>query len=369
MGVRAKNIKGLLKDARSRTILVITFGVLLIAILVGYFVFSQVTTGPKASADVQGAPGIQSIPTGAKASPQYAKLLAQENLIRAQEAQKTGGSAVPTIISAVNPADAKIIQGDKNQPWQAGLGFKELAETQGQGTPKAFALDAIKQSNCDVSSIKEAIKDGATLAQLREAGCSVGQLEKAGYTPEQLQKAGFSACDLMGATGVNPKAMKNAGYTAGELRGVGYNACQLKNAGFTLPELINAGFTPAELRGVGFSPAAISEAEAQNPAVAGSIIAGVSEPVPSLPAGITASALKAAGCGKAAVEKARSEGVSAAALRSIGCTAKQLKEGGYTAAQLRDAGFTAGELKDAGFTAAQLKAVWFYCQTIEKCRL
>ena len=126
MGVRAENIKGLLKDTRSRTILVITFVALLIAVVIGYFVFRKEVAGPGATADISQSPGIASVPTGAQASPEYARLVQQANIQRAKQAHQTGGSAIPTIIKSVKPGDAQEVAGAKGQPWQTGLGFKQF---------------------------------------------------------------------------------------------------------------------------------------------------------------------------------------------------------------------------------------------------
>lgn len=344
MGVRAQNIKSLLKDARSRTILIITFGALIVAIVIGYFVFHKKVMGPGSQAAIESTPGLTSIPTGSPASPEYAELVRQANIARAQQAVKTGGSAIPTIIKAVNPGNAQAIPG--------GLGFQQLAQSQG-GTPKLFVLDALKQNNCDPKDLAVALKQGLTIAELKQGGCSAEQLEHAGLTPAQLQNGGFSACDLLGANGVNPSAMKNAGYSAGELRGVGYNACQLKNAGYTAAQLLSAGFNPEELKGVGFGPSQIASAEEQVPS------AGMYSFVPKLPPGITAETLKAGGCGVAAVQQDIAAGVSSAAMRAIGCSATQLKQGGYPEQQLKDGGYTAGELKNAGVTASDLKDAGF----------
>jgi len=349
MGIRTQNLKGLFSDVRTRTIIIITLFILLGASTMSYFLLRRHMVGPTAGSTVAGTPRITSIPGSFNPTPEYSHLVQQANLKRAQSATKTGSSALPTIIRAVKPGEGQVVKGVSGQPWETGLGFKQLARVQrGAGTPKAFLLDAVKQGNCDKKDLENAIKGGATSDALREAGCTPERLRDAGFSSKELQKAGFSACDLISSNGVDPNEMKNAGYSAGELRGVGYNACQLRKAGFTAAQLAAAAFTPDELKGVGFTPEQI--------AAAGAIPTQV---IPALPPGVTLSALKAAGCGAEALKRSRAKGVSAAAIRSIGCNATQLRAGGYTAQELKAAGLTAGQLKAAGFTAQELKAVGY----------
>lgn len=354
MGVRTNNIKNLLRDARSRTIIVITFAALLIAMAIGYFVFQRESVGPKATATVAETPGVTAVPTGTPASPEYAALVEKENLIRAQQAAQSGGSAIPTIVKAVRPGEAQTVTQAEGQPWQAGLGFQQLSQSE-SGTPKFFAIDAVRQSHCDPKDVAAALKLGVTLQDFRNAGCTVEQLEKAGFNPDQLQKSGYSACDVVGVKGITPKAMKDAGYSAGELHGVGYNACQLKAAGFTPVQLLAAGFSPEELKGVGFAPEQVAAGGAALPTTP----AGGALATPYLPTGTTAAALKAAGCTPEAVRKARAAGVNAAAMRAIGCSAKDLKAGGYLAQELKAAGFSPGELRAAAFMPAELRDAGF----------
>ncbi|MGE3919448.1 MAG: pentapeptide repeat-containing protein [Gammaproteobacteria bacterium] len=344
MGVRTKNLAGLLKDARTRTIIIITAVLILFAAIAGYYVFQARVGGPGGKASLAEAPGaIESTPGGFNPSAEYVKLQEKQNQENAEQALKTGGSAIPTIIGATKVGPGTAVQG-------GGVGFKELAQQGENLSPKSLSLQQVRQTACSLDSIKKAQQLGASPADLKEAGCDADQLRAAGYGTDALQQAGFSACDLLTDTKLSPLALKKAGYSAGELKGVGFNACQLKKAGYNASQLAQAGFAPDELKGVGFSPDQIASAGLKTGA---GVISG------PLPPGVTLASLKAKGCSPAAIQQAYAQGVSAAALREIGCTAAEIKAGGYTAADLKNAGFTAGELLQAGFTPAQLKQAGF----------
>jgi intracellular multiplication protein IcmE len=348
MGIRTKNVANLFKDTRSRTILVITGILIVFALGAGYFIFKkQAATTSQAS--LESTPGgLQSIPGSFSQTEEYAKLQAQENLQKAQQAEKTGGSAIPTIIGATAPGEGQVnVQQPAGQPWQAGLGFQQLQQVQLESGPKALALNDVKNSKCAADQLKKALQQGASPAELRLAGCTAEQLAAAGFSAQVLQKAGYSACDLLTSNNVSPQSLKNAGYTAGELRGVGFNACQLKRAGYGPNDLAQAGFTADEMKGVGYTPEQI--------AAAGAIPAGaVTGGAPA--AGISEAALKAAGCSPQAVKQALAQGVSAGMMRKIGCTAAQLKAGGYTATQLLNAGYSSDDLKAAGYSPNEIAA-------------
>jgi intracellular multiplication protein IcmE len=350
MGVRARNLAALFADVRTRTIIIITAIILISGVIIGYVIYRSRIEQAPSQAQLVGAPGeIQSIPGSFNPTAQYAKLQEEQNQKNAQEAERTGGSAIPTIIGATRTTQGQFNPNQPSgQPWQSGLSFSSLSRVeQTNFTPKDIALNNLKNSGCSPSDLAKARQLGATPEELRAAGCSAEQLLKAGYNPNILQKAGFSACDLVGNNNMSPQALKNAGYSAGELRAVGFNPCQLKHAGYTPAEMLKAGITPEELKGVGFTP--------QQIAAAGGAAEMAQPTFENLPSGVTAAALKTAGCDPAAVQRARLEGVNASAMREIGCNPSELKSGGYTAGQLKDAGYTPGELAKAGFTPEQLR--------------
>lgn len=337
MGVRTRNLKALFADTRTRTIIVITGILLLVAIFAGYTLFHKRVQGPGTGASLTGTPGnIQSVPGSFNPTEQYAKLQEEQNTLQAQQAEKNGTSAIPTIIRVTAPTTG-IFSGPQNG-----------------NTALALALQAVQRGSCDAADLAAAMKAGATAAQLRTAGCSAQQLRAAGFSADALQKAGFSACDMLSSNGgYDPTTLKNAGYSAGELRGVGFNACQLRKAGFNANDLRQAGFTPDELKGVGFTPDEIAAAGYGPVQVAGPGSTGV---YAGLPPGVTPTDILQAGCTADAIAKEKQEGVSATAIRNIsGCSASQLKAGGYSAADLKNAGFTAADLKAAGFSPKDLK--------------
>jgi hypothetical protein len=106
MGERFNNIKNLFNDARTRTIFIITTVVLLFAVGVGYYFFSSII-GPQAITAVEGAPSIESVPGSEHPSPEYAGLVNKKNLEKAQQAEKSGSSAIPTIIRTSSPEQAE----------------------------------------------------------------------------------------------------------------------------------------------------------------------------------------------------------------------------------------------------------------------
>lgn len=102
MKTQLKNLAGLFKDTRTRTIIIFTGVVILFAIIVGIVRLTKTPEGPAANAQVQGAPGIQSIPGGfdQATTAEYARLQEQQNELQAKIAAQQGTSAIPTIIRA-----------------------------------------------------------------------------------------------------------------------------------------------------------------------------------------------------------------------------------------------------------------------------
>lgn len=345
MGTRMNNLKNVFSDTRIRIIFIVMVVFTFFGIILGYFLIHKNAKGPEANVALTNVPQVEPTPGSKNPTQEYAKLLEEQNAQQAQQALKTGGSAVPTIIqeSEIAPGKLNIIPAQSINALQA-------------------ALNELIRTGCDPKSLANAVKAGAKLNDLKAAGCTAQQLMAAGFSVKALEQAGFSACDLLSSNGIDPKKLKEAGFSAGELRGVGFNACQLKKAGFNAEDLQAAGFLPDELKGVGFSAQDIAGAASAARILAPQAGASL---YPGLPAGVSASALKAAGCGRMAMLKAKSLGVSAMAVRQIvGCSAKELKEGGYLALELKAAGYSAGELKDAGFSAIDLKNAGFTAEEL-----
>ncbi|HAT7923178.1 TPA: type IVB secretion system protein DotG/IcmE [Legionella pneumophila] len=334
MASKKENLKSLFSNTRTRVIIVFTAALLIIAVVIGFFKIRSATTSSIAAAEVSTVPGgIQSIPGVLDPTAQYAKLQEEQNITQAQVAEKTGGSAIPTIIRTQALGEGVGVIGS-----QSGVGFAALAQEELGGPQRSLWIQELQDGGCSKSVITKVMDQGAQLTDLK-AACSCVQLKDSGYGLQELEQV--CECKELKAAGYNARQLKEAGYSAGRLRNCGFDACELRNAGFTAQEMKDGGFSDGELKGAGFSDAEIAKAS-------------------GLPDGITADDVRKAGCGSAALAKLRQAGVSASAIRKIsGCTAEQLKAAGYTAKELKDAGFSAADLKRAGFSAAELKDAGF----------
>lgn len=141
MGERAKNIAGLFKDARTRTIVLVTAIALLAAMVIGvYSMRSRIFGTTGGSASVKGAPGgIESIPFQAP-NPEYARIQEAQNVAQAQAASAAGTSAVPTIVRS---GTLVTLTPEQLAAQQQGLGFTGLARMEEAGssfTPKEFNI-------------------------------------------------------------------------------------------------------------------------------------------------------------------------------------------------------------------------------------
>lgn len=334
MASRKENLKALFTNTKTRVIIVFTAVLLMTAVIIGYFkLTSTAGTGAAASADIAMVPGdIRSIPGALDPTPQYAKLVQQQNVSQAEVAMKKGTSAIPTIVKMQQLGEGVGAVGvDQGQ---LGVGFAALQREEQQGELRDQWIKDLKNGNCTKEAITQVMGEGASLAVVK-AACGCIQLKNLGYTVSNLQQA--CSCKEMKAAGVNASQLKAAGYSAGQLRRCGFDACQLRAAGFTAQQMADGGFSDGELKGAGFSNKEIADAA-------------------GLPDGITADDVRKAGCGVEALTRLRNAGVSASAVRKIsGCSAEQLKAAGYTANDLHNAGFTAADLKKAGFTPEQLK--------------
>ncbi|MDX2165207.1 MAG: TrbI/VirB10 family protein [Gammaproteobacteria bacterium] len=143
---RMKNIAGLFKDTRTRTILLTTLFILLVAVVIGVLSMRGRVKGVEAGAGVTSAPGgIQSVPFSAP-NEEYARLQEKQNKESAQKATEVGGSAIPTIVRATDNKEPVAVVSD------TGLGFQGLSREQsdaGTFNAKEFGTGA---KNCPISS-------------------------------------------------------------------------------------------------------------------------------------------------------------------------------------------------------------------------
>ncbi len=103
MNSKLKNIGGLFRNARTRTIIIFTGIILAFALVMGLVRLFGTASGPESQAQLSGPRGnLQSIPGGfdRPVTPEYAQLQAKQNVLQAQIAEKQGTSAMPTIISS-----------------------------------------------------------------------------------------------------------------------------------------------------------------------------------------------------------------------------------------------------------------------------
>ena len=328
------NIKNLMKNSRSRVIILFTIGVLLLAVLIAFFKLrSEILNNSNTS--LRMTPNIDSTPGSLNQSPEYAALQNKQNIEKAAEALKKGNSAIPTIINMQAFGDGVDVVGP--QGGTGGADFSTLSRS-GDGTQKPMWLQDLDNNNCDKKGYEAAIAYHPSLFDLKES-CSCKQLKNYGKSLHELKDV--CDCGELRLLGYSAVDMKIEGYDAEKLRHCGFSACEVKAAGFSPSEMENAGFSDGELKGAGFND--------KDLAAAG-----------GLPSGRTSEDVKQAGCSVDALKRLRAQGVTAAAIRRIsGCSIDQLKAAGFTADELKKAGFAPAELLASGFSPADLRKAGF----------
>jgi type IV secretory pathway VirB10-like protein len=130
MAERLNNISKLFKNSRTRAILIVTIGLIIFGILVGIANLKKRVSTPTKVA-LETTPSIESIPGGFEKpeTAEYVKLQREQNIKTAEEARKTGTSAVPTIVSS------STITGG----WQGGR-FSSLNQPPQEGLPNNYLL-------------------------------------------------------------------------------------------------------------------------------------------------------------------------------------------------------------------------------------
>lgn len=338
MASKKDNIKALFSNTRTRVIILFTLVLLIFAIVFGFFRLGKsVSPETEPTARVGYVPGgIQSIPGALNPTPQYAKIQEQQNIDQAVAAEKSGTSAIPTIIRTQALAEGAGVVGA--QGGESGLGFVKLAIEDETGQQQSLWIQNLKNSNCSKKTMDEVVNKGASLTDLKE-GCTCVQLLANNYTLSEIESV--CPCKDLKAAGYNISQLKNAGYSAEQLRLCGFNACAVLGAGFTPQEMKDGGFSDGEMKGAGVSEEDIARAG-------------------GLPDNLSAADVRKEGCNADAVKKLRDAGVSAAAIKRIsGCDLALLKAAGFSAADLKNAGFGAAELRNAGFSEDQLRAAGF----------
>ena len=146
---RFVNLKAVLSNTRSRVVLIFTGLVLVFAIVVGIGLFSRNTD--KSEAKITNTPQISSIVGGFdhKVDPRYAKLLEEQNREQAQQALKSNGTAVPTIINANLDPTASTTN----------TSCSSTSAQSNQSTPKAVPVGTV----CADGTVRDA--DGKVIGQ------------------------------------------------------------------------------------------------------------------------------------------------------------------------------------------------------------
>ncbi|MBX9586413.1 MAG: hypothetical protein K2X50_04060 [Gammaproteobacteria bacterium] len=330
-------------SGRFRTFIIFIIGLVFVIGIMAYLYHRHnAQGGVESAASLARAPSIGSVP-GEATTPEYARTVEQENIRQADEAAKSGGSSVATIV----------------RPLFAGGGEFESSDSAKPG--------------CTMDDLKKARAAGVKASELKCRGCSAKDLRAAGYTAAELVEAGFSAADL-GRAGFTAAELKAAGVTAAELLKAGFSPNQLAQAGYSVCDLAQAGTKPNQLQAAGFTVEQMAEAGI-------GVKPGKDAPKDCNPqglarakrSGITAAEMRQLNCGAAALRTAgytarelKAACYSAAELKAAGFTAAELKEAGFTAAELRAAGYTAKELKDAGFSAKELREGGFSAEQLRK---
>src|SRR3990167_8226791 len=168
-------------DARSRI-----FFLLAAVVGIGFFVYLGLrfftgatdTTGPSRVASAPG--GLQSVP-GGQLTPEYYRALAQANVQAAQQAQISGGSAVPTLVN---------IPGQQPQPLDAaGIGQCNIICPEESSNVKYDLDDWVKQGSISpdlASQLQEMANQNVPVEQY---AAMLDQLVKSGkLTPEQARQ-------------------------------------------------------------------------------------------------------------------------------------------------------------------------------------
>jgi intracellular multiplication protein IcmE len=120
MNLKLQNITHLFKNVRTRTMIMITGFILVFGFLVGVRHLMNKAPAADSSVQLKDTPSIQSVPGGLNQTPsaEYQRLQQQENIQQAALAEKTGASAIPTLLdtsqfsqSQQNPTSASTCCG------------------------------------------------------------------------------------------------------------------------------------------------------------------------------------------------------------------------------------------------------------------
>jgi len=157
MGIRMQNIANLFADTKTRTIVVVTSIVFIVGISVAFIGLRSPSTNEEESAAASAPGGISSVPGAGETSRYYQQLQTRQNLEKAETAQKTGTSAIPTLVGGFEKVPAAKKSGVKTLD-EAGGQQKGQRRTPSQQTIVRVSEDTKAQEELEKAMANEAKK-------------------------------------------------------------------------------------------------------------------------------------------------------------------------------------------------------------------
>jgi hypothetical protein len=194
MASRLENISNLFSNFRTRSIIIVTVVIIALAIIVGIIRLVKTPAAQNtANTDLVNAPEQKTAPGLNSTSPEYTQLQQQLNQQRIQQAEKTGGSAIPTLTY------------QSTTPTQSPVSSQPAAPTDASVDPQIAALQAqvaaqneeIQQATAQEIQQTTTDKSGAMRAQAQQL------LQAWGQSPTQAYEVGMTA-DQLAAAGLAP---------------------------------------------------------------------------------------------------------------------------------------------------------------------
>ena len=192
MASRLDNISNLFSNFRTRSIIIVTVVIIALAIVVGIIRLIKAPAEQNtANTDLVSAPVQKTAPGLNSTSPEYTQLQQQLNQQRIQQAEKTGGSAIPTLTY------------QSTTPTQSPVSSQPVTPTNAPVDPQIAALqEQVAEQNQELQQattqeIQQATTDksGAMRAQAQQLlqawGQSPTQAYEVGMSDEQLAAMGI----------------------------------------------------------------------------------------------------------------------------------------------------------------------------------
>lgn len=194
MASRLENISKLFSNFRTRSIIIVTLVILGLAILVGIIrLVNAPSQSSSSNAGLANAPVQATVPGLSKTSPEYEKLQKELNQQRIQQAQNTGGSAIPTLTyqNDIPQQQPTVTQPDADN---TAAPDPQIAALQAQVAQQAQQL---QQANAEQIQQTTIDKSGAMRAQAQQLlqawGQSPNQVYEVGAEDEQAVTAAAAA--------------------------------------------------------------------------------------------------------------------------------------------------------------------------------